>query len=228
MHPVLDAFPSREFYENNLSSAEELSLQRCFSVDMTLIKSYKTEAPLKWWPMVEGRTRLSPICFVDVCDGYERRIGTSYNNIQEADLLIKVWLDLLLSGAVSSYQEIAILTLYKGQVLKLREQFINLLKDIQNLYPLAEIDIPSSLPEINSVDSYQGRENEVVLVTTVRSDNILGFSGDKNRINVLLTRAKRALCVVGSKKTLMISPVWAKWLADVPGVCGSDINRSTK
>ena len=51
--------------------------------------------------------------------------------------------------------------------------------------------------EIHTVDSFQGREADVVILTTVRTSN-MGFWHDYRRLNVAMTRAKHVLRIVGN------------------------------
>jgi len=68
--------------------------------------------------------------------------------------------------------------------------------------------------DASSVDGYQGREKEVIVFSTVRSNakGKVGFLSDWRRLNVALTRARRGLIVIGDKKTLMNDPYWKKWV----------------
>jgi superfamily I DNA and/or RNA helicase len=58
--------------------------------------------------------------------------------------------------------------------------------------------------EIDTVDGFQGREKEAVVISLVRSNEIgeIGFLADARRMNVALTRAKRKLIIVGDSATL--------------------------
>lgn len=70
------------------------------------------------------------------------------------------------------------------------------------------------------MDGYQGREKEVIILSTVRSNERggVGFLDDRRRLNVAITRAKRCLIIVGNAHTLSSgSEDWAalvSWLRE--------------
>ncbi len=68
--------------------------------------------------------------------------------------------------------------------------------------------------EIDTVDGFQGREKEVVLISLVRSNSQgeVGFLADTRRMNVAMTRAKRKLMVIGDGATLGRNAFFKKWI----------------
>ena len=69
--------------------------------------------------------------------------------------------------------------------------------------------------EIDTVDGFQGREKEAVVISLVRSNAIgeIGFLSDARRMNVALTRAKRKLIIVGDSATLASDSFFQSLLA---------------
>jgi len=57
---------------------------------------------------------------------------------------------------------------------------------------------------VKTCDGYQGGEKDYIIVSCVRSnlDGKIGFCGERNRINVTLTRAKKGLVIIGNTHTL--------------------------
>ncbi len=66
---------------------------------------------------------------------------------------------------------------------------------------------------ISTVDGYQGAEKDYIFFSVVRSNysGKLGFSEDKNRVNVALSRAKVGLVVVGNLYTLSLGNYDNPW-----------------
>lgn len=85
--------------------------------------------------------------------------------------------------------DVAVITPYDAQVRRLRDRLAE---------PLA-----AGL-EIGSVDGFQGREKEAIVLDLVRSNDTgeLAFLADVRRMNVAVTRARRLLVVVGDSATL--------------------------
>ena len=62
--------------------------------------------------------------------------------------------------------------------------------------------------EINTVDAYQGREKDIIIMNCVRSEGDLGFLRDYRRMNVAITRPRHFLFVIGNSGALEADPIW--------------------
>ncbi len=139
------------------------------------------------------------VTFIDTAGaGYDEEAepdGDSRFNPDEAGLVLKKLQALLQAGV--SPADIAVIAPYSAQVRLLRER------------------IPQADVEVDSVDGFQGREKEAVIVSLVRSnrEGEIGFLADVRRMNVALTRARRKLVVVGDSATIAAHPFYQRMLA---------------
>ena len=116
-----------------------------------------------------------------------RDANMSALNTMEAQMVVQFFDYLVLNGVDAT--KITILTFYNGQ----RKQILRNLKAHSNLRVYPGI-------QVVTVDSYQGEENDIVLLSLVRSNNkrSIGFLSSENRACVALSRAKRGLYIFGN------------------------------
>lgn len=180
MHDDIMDFSNYEFYDGNLKSSPEVA-------DHTL-KDLGYNVKGKKCFTDKSLDPTQPIVFIDTIEmnAEERSLkgSNSYDNPVEMEILLDI-VDEALKSELKP-EDIAVIAPYKDQV--------DLLKKHSNIENL----------EINTVDGFQGREKEVVLISLVRSNNHnnIGFLRDLRRANVALTRAKRKLIVIGDSSTV--------------------------
>ncbi len=140
----------------------------------------------------------TPITYIDTAgasyDERRERDGRSWENPEEAALIVRK-VEALIEAGVQP-DEIGVITPYSAQVRLIREQLQHLV-------------------EVNSVDGFQGREKEVILISMVRANQRgeVGFLAETRRMNVALTRARRKLIVVGDSGTLSVDLFFGRLLA---------------
>ncbi|WP_456392742.1 IGHMBP2 family helicase [Persephonella sp.] len=137
----------------------------------------------------------TPVLFIDTEGKFleQRKKGSrSRYNPEEAKLVKEVVSRLIDAGV--KLEDIGIITPYKDH-----EEYLKKL--------LPEV-------EVKTVDGFQGREKEVIIISLVRSnpDEEIGFLDDLRRLNVALTRAKRKLIVIGDASTLSSNDVYARFI----------------
>ncbi|KAJ9131742.1 Helicase required for RNAi-mediated heterochromatin assembly 1 [Pleurostoma richardsiae] len=126
----------------------------------------------------------------------ETDVDNSKFNRQEAEMIVRFFGYLVKNGLKAS--KITILTYYHGQ----RKKLVRLLQRD----PL--VGGAPSFFNVCTVDSYQGEENEVVILSLVRSPKpgerySVGFLDNKNRATVAVSRARRGFFVFGNKDNLL-------------------------
>ncbi|NXW60874.1 ZNFX1 protein, partial [Eurystomus gularis] len=120
--------------------------------------------------------------------------GKSHQNLHEAQFVVELCKYLLCQGYLPS--QITILTTYTGQLFCLRK-----------LMPAKTF----AGVKVHVVDKYQGEENDIILLSLVRSnrEERTGFLQIPNRICVALSRAKKGLYCIGNMRMLGKVPLWS-------------------
>ncbi|XP_077532110.1 upf1 RNA helicase [Haemaphysalis longicornis] len=182
MHPQLAQFPSNFFYEGSLQNGVFADERRMRGLDFP-------------WPQPER-----PMLFY-ACQGQEEMAGsgTSYLNRTEAALVEKICTRFLRSGVKP--QQVGVITPYEGQ----RAYLVQHMQFQGALHAKLYQEI-----EVASVDAFQGREKDLIVMSCVRSNEHqgIGFLNDPRRLNVALTRARYGLIIVGNPKVLSKQPLW--------------------
>uniref|UniRef100_A0A8C8GZA5 Upf1 domain-containing protein n=1 Tax=Oncorhynchus tshawytscha TaxID=74940 RepID=A0A8C8GZA5_ONCTS len=125
--------------------------------------------------------------------------GTSYLNRTEASNVEKITTRLLKAGAKPD--QIGIITPYEGQ----RSYLVQYMQFSGSLHTKLYQEV-----EIASVDAFQGREKDFIILSCVRANEHqgIGFLNDPRRLNVALTRARYGVIIVGNPKALSKQPLW--------------------
>lgn len=187
MNSVIMNFSNQYFYDNKLIANSEVENHKIFDDDTAL--EFIDTAGTGYGESIEHETK-------------------STFNKEEAQLLImhlEKYLNLiLLNRKDNDFERIAIISPYKAQV--------NLLKQI-----ITHSNIETKFQEridINTVDSFQGRERDIIYISLVRSNNDgkIGFLDDIRRMNVAMTRARKKLVIFGDSSTISRHPFYASFL----------------
>nr|CBH38320.1 putative ATP-dependent helicase [uncultured archaeon] len=175
MNEEIAEFPNWEFYDGKLKADEQVKRRTLMDI---LPESVDEESE-----------DVKPFLFIDTGGNAEleervRKGSTSRENPGEARL-VKDVAERLLNRGIRP-EDIAVISPYDDQVVHIKRML-----HVEGL-------------EIKTVDGFQGREKEVVIVSFVRSNKsrTIGFLKDLRRLNVSITRAKRKLVLIGDSNTL--------------------------
>ncbi|KAG7092951.1 hypothetical protein E1B28_009253 [Marasmius oreades] len=182
MHPCLSEYPSNMFYEGSLQNGVTAPERLRKNVDFP-------------WPVPD-----TPMFFYQNLGQEEiSSSGTSFLNRTEANNVEKIVTKFFKSGVVPA--QIGIVTPYEGQ----RSYIVNYMQFNGSL----KKDLYKEV-EVASVDAFQGREKDYIILSCVRSNEHqgIGFLNDPRRLNVALTRAKYGIVILGNPKVLSKHPLW--------------------
>lgn len=175
MHELIMNWSSKELYDSKIKAHPSVAAHML--CDHEDVKKTSSTEPT--------------ILIIDTagCDMEEKKDEEdSTFNEGEAEVAISHAKRLLESGVLAS--DIGIITPYAAQVvlLKTLRSKADMLKDV----------------EISTVDGFQGREKEAIIISMVRSNSIkeVGFLTDRRRMNVAVTRARRQCCLVCDSETV--------------------------
>ncbi len=186
MHKSIMSYSSLVFYENKLQAHSSVSEHLLFKDD-------------------------APLVFIDTAGcGYEEKIdGTSLSNPEEAVFLFKQLVRLVseLSDKypLDKFPSIGIISPYKQQIIYMKELLEN----------SPELELYQKKITVNTIDSFQGQERDVVFISMTRSNDEgnIGFLSDIRRMNVAMTRARKKLIVIGDSATLSRLPFYADFIS---------------
>ncbi|RYP92615.1 hypothetical protein DL770_001257 [Monosporascus sp. CRB-9-2] len=162
---------------------------------------------------------------------------TSHSNSFEIEMIIALVQHLVRQGEYGP-DDIAVITPYLGQLLRLRRRMDSLFeisvgdRDLEEIElhearessDQTESDMPARAParkttllksiRLATVDNFQGEEAKVIVISLVRSNDkgTCGFLRTSNRINVLLSRARHGMYLIGNAKTYCHVDMWLKVL----------------
>ncbi len=186
MHETIMGFSGQTFYDDRLKAADAVRRHTLADLGVTA-----DVLPTERREILDPD---APLVFVDttVIDAPEQQRAGSHSreNPREAELVTRLATDLLKTGVAP--EQIAVISPYDDQVDRIIEQ------------------IDGEKLEVDTVDGFQGREKEVVLVSLVRSNDRgqIGFLDEPRRFNVALTRARRKAVVVGDAGTVAVGDVF--------------------
>ncbi len=151
-----------------------------------------------------------PLLFVDTAGcGFEEKLdGTSSTNPEEAAFLCKhleqLIIDLSEHYTIENFPTIGVISPYKGQIRIIKEQLVD----------FVDLDNFTHKISVNTIDSFQGQERDIVYISMTRSnrEGEIGFLSDLRRMNVAMTRARKKLVVIGDSSTIAQLPFYAHFV----------------
>jgi superfamily I DNA and/or RNA helicase len=186
MHEDIMGYSSHVFYKDRLKAHPSVSHHLLFPGDQ-------------------------PLLFIDTagCGFEEKWEGVSISNPEEASFLLKqlaAFINRLKEFyKMDGFPSVAVISPYKRQV--------EMLKDLA--LSVKELQEAGASVAINTIDSFQGQERDMVYISMTRSnaESIIGFLSDIRRMNVAMTRARKKLVITGDSATLSQFPFYADFIS---------------
>ncbi|CAG7685552.1 unnamed protein product [Allacma fusca] len=186
MHPSIIDWPNKVFYDGKLITLNTVGRARV------------------------NKIKLEPYVFINF-DGVQSGADGKICNTDEVKLIVEILKTMrhqnnILNSQSSFPFEIGIITPY-------REQKRGILEAIKKKGSPDSKSLSGMKIEVDTIDSYQGREKDIIIFSCVRSNGI-GFLTSQNRLCVALTRAKFSLITIGNGECLSSDSLWRKLISD--------------
>ncbi|KAF8407480.1 hypothetical protein HHK36_006614 [Tetracentron sinense] len=168
MHPSISSFPNSKFYHNQILNAPRV-----------LNTNYERH-------YLQG-SMFGPYSFISNSDGKDvmENVGHSRKNMVEVAVAMKIVQNLFRACSGSKQKlTIGIVSPYAAQVAAIQDKLG------QNYANLGDFSVT-----VKSVDGFQGGEEDIIIISTVRSNTVgsIGFLSNPQRTNIALTRARDCL-----------------------------------
>jgi ATP-dependent RNA/DNA helicase IGHMBP2 len=192
MHEVISKWSSDAFYDGKMKPHPSVATRLVKDLPGVDALSQEAAANLDTPFILYDTAGLAGFEESSPEDDDKSLLHASKSNAGEADVVLSHVQDLLESGVSPS--SIGIISPYSGQVQTLRSLLRN-----------AGV---SKQVEISTVDSFQGREMDVIVLSLVRSNarRVCGFLSDRRRLNVAITRARRSVVMICDSQTISKDP----------------------
>ncbi|KAL6295349.1 hypothetical protein ACE6H2_003491 [Prunus campanulata] len=190
MHPSISFFPNSNFYNNQILDAPNVK---------------KRSHEKHYLP----GSMFGPFSFINVIDGREEKDedGHSRKNMVEVAIILKILRNLYKEWIVSKQKlSIGVVSPYAAQVIAVQDQ-------LRQKYD----KIDGFTVKVKTVDGFQGGEEDIIIMSTVRSNShqSIEFISKPQRVNVAITRARHCLWILGNERTLRDSKsVWKALVLD--------------
>ncbi len=190
MHEDIMNFSNKQFYEEKVVADESVKFHTLKDLGFD---NNEVETSFRQITNPE-----EPLAFINITgsgvkEETDKDSNSKYNK-KEAEIALRLANNFQQGGIEP--EDIAVISPYKAQINKINSK------------------INQEELEVDTIDGFQGREKEVVIISLVRSnsDNEIGFLKETRRMNVAITRAKRKLVVIGDEVTLNIDPFYQDFI----------------
>jgi len=197
-------------FKRLFTSSEQLQFQEDQNSGVMLTTQYRMHPSIAAWPnqyfysgcILQGVThpeiKLAPYTLID-SNTTQTVLNGAICNMGEVSLVKEAIIAVKNIIGIHSKLIIGVITFYRWQKEKLSQMV-----EGENWTDV----------EVNTVDGFQGAEKDIIIISSVRSGNSIGFLTEGERLNVALTRAKRSLILIANVATFQRKQMWKQLIND--------------